>query len=112
MSDELSNDPHSNGPTAFVRDGAIIVDLWYPYPDSEGIKHVQVGMNAVRATDGIRVSYDFDRDGWVIHQPWPVDVQVGENAYRVDEDWREVAFVRSWSMHKDGCECVYCETSR
>lgn len=76
--------------------GELHYDLWYPGPGVGNPTHLQIGMMHVRATDGIRVSYDFERDGWVIEQggvwSWSED-----DPKPHDEDWQEVAFVRSWA---------------
>lgn len=65
------------------------------YPRLEGhVRFVEVDLVDVRAADGIRVSYDFERDGWRIEQAsrfeWPADDPV------CDPDWQEVAFVKAW----------------
>ncbi len=76
-------------------DNELHYDLWYPGIGGNPT-HLQIGMMAVRATDGIRVSYDFGRDGWVIEQggvwSWTED-----DPEPHDEDWQEVAFVQSWA---------------
>lgn len=62
---------------------------------------LEVGLEDVRATDSIRVTYDFDRDGWSILQAsrfsWENDeydrmIKAGEDPY----DWQEVHFVPAW----------------
>jgi len=68
----------------------IQIDLHYPaLPDS--IKHFQIGLIDVRAADDIRVSYNFERNGWKIEQPsiceWKADDKV------CDQGWTEVAFI-------------------
>lgn len=76
------------------------VDLWYPRNNDKG--HViQVGMVDVRVADDIRISYDFDRDGYVISQ--------SEGGYEWDGEgeepvltWVEVAFVQAWQRSKEG----------
>ena len=66
------------------------------------VKYLEVDLEHVRASDGIRVSYDFERDGWVIEQAstfeWAGDDTV------CDPDWQEVAFVRSWTRMKTGSD--------
>ena len=56
-------------------------------------KYVYVNQESARATDGVRLWYDYNRDGWVIEQAstfqWADDDKV------LDHDWREVAFVKS-----------------
>jgi len=74
------------------------VDLWYPRNDASQVKYVQIGLIDVRAADDIRVSYDFDRDGWKIEQAsvfqWEVDDELR------DPCWKEVAFIQAWSQEK------------
>lgn len=74
--------------------GLAMVNLCYPRIDGNS-KHVEVGLIDVRAADSIRVSYDFDRDGWKIEQAlkfqWDTDDTI------CDRDWQEVAFVQAWA---------------
>ena len=63
------------------------------------IQHIVVGVSSVRATDQIRIHFDFGRDGWVIEQPkrlsWAADDSV------CDEQWTEVAFCGAWAINED-----------
>ena len=72
----------------------LAIDLWYPRAEDRP-KFIEVGLVDVRAADDIRISYDFERDGWKIEQAsrfeWSGDDEV------MDPDWREVAFVRAWA---------------
>lgn len=80
-----------------VREDTMTVDLWYP--DLEGNqRYLEVGMFDVRATDGIRLSYDKARDGWVVEQR----VTLEECADDSDDNtnWKEVAFVESWQRQE------------
>ena len=74
------------------------VELWYPRNVDSPVKYIQVGLMDVRAADDIRVSYDFDRDGWKIEQAsvfeWAADDEV------CDPCWQEVAFIQAWSQEK------------
>ena len=74
----------------------IQVDLMYPRSSAD--KFVRVDLCDVRAADGIRISYDFDRNGWKIEQAstfsWDGDDAV------CDPDWQEVAFVKAWAREK------------
>ncbi len=74
------------------------IDLWYPRVGS-GAKGVIVGLQDVRAADSIRISYDFDRDGWKVEQAsvfsWDVDDEI------CDDGWQEVAFVQAWQLMKE-----------
>jgi hypothetical protein len=73
------------------------------YPRVEGNKDcVIIDLTDVRASDGIRIHYDFKRDGWVICQPRysqvPVYKSDGKTVdyYMEKEEWIETAFVQSW----------------
>ncbi|MEK7093361.1 MAG: hypothetical protein AAB927_02645 [Patescibacteria group bacterium] len=72
------------------------VDLEYPRSQEE--KYIEVGLMDVRAADSIRISYDFERDGWMIEQAsifeWGADDAV------CDPDWQEVAFVQAWARER------------
>lgn len=71
----------------------LCVDLWYPRGSQ--ISKIEVGLMDVRAADNIRISYDYERDGWKIEQAsifeWKADDKV------CDPDWQEVAFVKAWA---------------
>lgn len=79
------------------------IDLFYPRADGNP-SYVEVDLVSVRAADGIRISYDYERDGWVIEQAsrfaWAHE-EVGPDG-EVDEDWQEVAFVQAWQ--RESCE--------
>lgn len=74
------------------------LDLWYPRNETSPVKSLVIGLMDVRAADNIRVSYDFERDGWKIEQAstfsWDADDEV------CDPDWQEVAFVEAWGREK------------
>lgn len=74
------------------------VDLLYPRNDDSPVKYIQIGLMDVRAADDIRVSYDFNRDGWKIEQAsifqWLADDEV------CDPCWKEVALVQAWSQEQ------------
>jgi hypothetical protein len=76
------------------------IELWYPRVD-DNPTHLTVGLMDVRAADDIRVSYDFERDGWVIEQAstfqWEID-----DPDCGDPDWQEVAFIKAWAREKPG----------
>src|SRR4051812_44429429 len=71
----------------------------YPQINDLGIKFIEINQESVRASDGIRLTYDYARDGWSIQQPtilvWRSDDKV------CDEGWKEVAFVQSWALSKE-----------
>lgn len=68
------------------------------YPRTSPCDTIQIGLSDVRAADDIQVSYDFERDGWVIKQAsifeWDIDDDVQ------DADWQEVAFIKAWARDK------------
>lgn len=84
-----------NGDTAHV-------DIWYPQSDDGRPKFLTVGLMDVRAADSIRISYDFDRDGWKVEQAsifeWEADDPV------CDPDWQEVAFIAAWGREQESSE--------
>lgn len=68
----------------------LCAEIWYPRAartDAFRFNAVQVALIDVRAADGIRIAYDFERDGWPITQ---CDHAEG------NETWAEVAFVQAW----------------
>ncbi len=82
---------------ASIRGKTVHLDLWYPRSEAN-VNNVILGLIDFRATDEIRISYDFERDGWKIEQQstfsWASDDEV------CDPDWQEVAFVKSWAREK------------
>jgi hypothetical protein len=80
---------------AVIKDTAHI-EIWYPR--SRPVKFVEVGLMDVRAADNIRISYDFDRDGWKIEQASIFQWELGDEMF--DADWQEVAFVQAWAREQ------------
>lgn len=79
-----------------VNDGqSVHVELMYPSRDQQSQAHVSVGLEHVRAADSIRITYDFDRDGWVIWQASKFEFEAGDP---LDERWREAAFCQAWQF--------------
>lgn len=83
------------------RGDCLEVMLTYPPRDrdDEGqVRRIYVDQSSVRASDGIRMHYDYDRDGWCIEQAsrfaWAIDDEV------CDPDWQEVAFIQSWARQE------------
>lgn len=96
----------------FVRGGTIQATLFYPRLESSKFptRAVEIQLEDVRAADGIRVIYDFNRDGWSIAQAstfmWYEDDPP-------DDDWQEVAFVRAWGrMREEDPENGHYKTPR
>jgi len=73
------------------------IDLWYPKIEGRP-KFIKVGLVDTRAADGVRLHYDFERDGFVVEQPKPHLVCKGDYYEDIDE-WIEVGFFRSWRFN-------------
>ena len=73
------------------------INLWYPRIST--VKAIEVGLVDVRAADNIRISYDFDRDGWKIEQAAVFEFDADDDV--CDEDWQEVAFVQAWGREAE-----------
>lgn len=72
------------------------IKLQYPR-DKSSAKFAIVGLVDVRAADDIRISYDFDRDGWKIEQ----EQIVNDNGnYQCAGKWIESAFVPAYGQEK------------
>ena len=77
----------------------LVTEINYPRNDNSPIKAIEVDLCDVRSADSIRISYDFDRNGWKIEQAqyfeWEYDDKV------CDPGWKEVGFIQAWgSMTK------------
>jgi hypothetical protein len=58
------------------------------YPREKAINEIQVELVDLRWPESIKIRYDFDRDGWIILQPYYDDEE-----FEIEPDWREVAFI-------------------
>jgi len=76
------------------RGDTILIEPTYPNISTCGVKFIEVNQESVRASDGIRLTYDYDRDGWSIMQPTKL-CWSGDDAV-CDMGWTETAFVQSW----------------
>lgn len=100
--EEIYKSQYGGGPNNFhvTKNGDTLdVELTYPpRSDAENTKnqcrYIFVDQESVRASDGIRLHYDYDRDGWVIEQ----EPECGEDT------WVEVAFVQSWALERARAE--------
>lgn len=79
------------------RGNTVKLDLMYP-GINDNPTHVEVDMCHVRATDSIRISFDFPRDGWKIEQASTFSWELGDEV--CDPDWQEVAFIKAWAREK------------
>jgi hypothetical protein len=97
-----STQSDTDGPKVRIGDHVIgqgktlSVCLWYPRSDNE-FNEVEIDLVDVRAADSIRVTYDFDKDGWSITQG-----SYNKSTPEVGPiDWKEVAFVPAWGREID-----------
>jgi len=65
------------------------------YPRVNPWKFIEVDLCDVRANDGIRLYFDFDRDGWVVQQPTKLFWEADEEP---DMGWKESAFIQGWKF--------------
>jgi len=72
------------------------IDLFYPR--TMPVQFIEVGLMDVRASDSIRVSYDFDRDGWKIEQPTEIRVEAVNGVQVCSQEWKEAAFLPAWQF--------------
>ena len=85
-------------PEVTKRGDTLTVELMYPR--SNEVNKVLIGLCDVRASDGILVEYDFDRDGWSIKQASTFSWDANDGV--CDPDYQEVAFIQSWARAKPG----------
>jgi hypothetical protein len=98
-----------------IKDYKIVAEMWaddvetdtirieFAYPRLEGhIKYMELGLQDVRASDGIRIHYDFERDGYVVEQPYVNEKDMGTYIDASTDTWEEVGFFQSWALEKKG----------
>jgi hypothetical protein len=85
-------DPKYRGPgyEIYELDEALNVEICYPRNDPPRYTVVEVGLSDVRAADAVRITYDFERDGWSILQGVWADGLITE--------WKEIHFARAWAF--------------
>ena len=88
---EENVDVWSGGDTLFVE---------LSYPRYSKINKIEINLSDVRAADGVRVSYDYDRDGWIVKQASTFEWDSDDD--ECDSDWQEVAFIKAWAREADG----------
>lgn len=74
------------------------VEMTYPQITKSGVTKIFIDQESVRATDGIRLQYDYDRDGWIIEQQSRFGFRADDKVQ--DPDWQEVVFVQSWARQE------------
>ena len=83
----------------------LTVDCYYP--DAGNPLIVEVDLVHARATDPIRIQFDFGRNGWRVLQASIFEYEVhddDEPLYDLPGEWQEVAFIPAWNrrQHEDG----------
>lgn len=91
---DVEEDDYEKGWRAECVGETVGVDLIYPRSGT-GPSFVEVGIEDTRSADTIRVSYDYDRDGYRIEQA-PCFGLVHAADEDMDQDWQEVAFIQAW----------------
>lgn len=90
---------------AEVNDRGEEVEVCLYYPRNTGqAKFVVIDLCDVRAADGVRLSYDFDRDGWKVEQAQVFEWESSDD--KCDPEWKEVAFVQAWGSDKRNTDPV------
>jgi hypothetical protein len=85
-------------PRAKLNGRTLMVALWYPRTSETEPNAIEIDLADVRASDGLRIDYDYDRDGWSIKQPTKLEFEQNEDP---DLAWSEVAFCKSWANNLD-----------
>lgn len=80
------------GPKMHISGDTGYTDLWYPRTEESPVKFIEIGLMDVRATDNVRVSFDFEADGWKIEQ----DENIEDTDIDSEPSWVQVAFVPAW----------------
>jgi len=84
----------SNEVSIEVSEGNTNVYLDWYYPEIyENQNYIEIDMIHTRGSDGIRVEYESERDGFVIKQPVWKDGNIVK--------WIEVSFCESWKYYGD-----------
>lgn len=107
MRNKIHESEYGDGPMNFhvAKAGDTLrVELTYPpWTDADNkngqCRYVYVDQEAVRASDGVRLHYDYQRDGFVVEQPRPF-MRIVDGVYRCDETWIEVGFFQSWKFDR------------
>lgn len=102
-----------------ITNRVVHVDLCYPRSDDHP-HTIEVGLCDVRAGDDVRLSYDFDRDGWKIEQQAQemlIETNGRIHPATISGEWQEVAFVKSWALttehrEEDVSEAAWLERYR
>ena len=106
MSEKIHESEYGRSPRNFHvsrGDDTLSVTLTYPpYTDADNtnnqVRYIQVDQESVRASDGLRLYYDYERDGFVVQQASTFQWESGDDV--CDPDWQEVGFFQSWARER------------
>lgn len=85
-------------PEIETRGTVVHVTLMHPCINDGRPNTVEVDQISVRAADSIRVTYDYDRNGWSILQASVFEWDADDTER--DGDWQEVAFIEAWGRER------------
>lgn len=93
----------ANHPNSPLKDTLNVILSYPPWEEGadERVRYIEVDQESVRASDGIRLHYDFHRDGWVVCQPTWKLVQVDDTKLDSVHIWTEVGFFQSWALDQE-----------
>lgn len=100
--EEIRKSAYGGSPNnVFITRRGRTLELRHTYPEITefGIKYFEIDQESVRASDGIRLHYDYDRDGWIIEQPTKLCWSSTDT--ECDMGWKEVAFIQSWALEEE-----------
>lgn len=85
--------------TEAIKNGdTVSIELWYPRTGFGTAKYMKVGLVDVRSAGDLRISFDFDRNEWIIEQQLATDTGTG---IIEEHGWRETASLPAWQMTED-----------
>lgn len=98
--------PYGGSPLNFhINKDGDTLDVQLTYPPwgaadnkNDQVRYVLFDQEAVRASDGVRLHYDYERDGVVVEQPRPRLIRTGPSSYEDEITWIEVGFFKSWKF--------------
>ena len=101
MKDKIKIDDYEKGILIHeYKNDTIVAE--FAYPRSNKIKFIEIGLCDVRATDNIRILFDFERSGWKIEQPYINEVQMDTYIDSSENTWEEVGFFPNWNLEDKG----------
>lgn len=103
---KIIESPYGTAPDNFHlsrHDAELHVTLTYPprtdADNTKGqIRYVVFDQEATRASDGVRLHYDYERDGFVVEQNKPRLRKTDNDGYAHVDNWTEVGFFQSWAL--------------